>query len=770
VLIIISTLGCVKMFSCKKCQEPLYILNADMQDHILTLETQCMNGHKSARRLAEHQIQDVGPEIFKKIFICTECGSNMTLIDTIVQGTKTEGIFLCPRHGIQRRDFPREFLSTIQLVAADVDSPSAIIDSFRCSQCGLVYAISEIEQRRGILEVDVRCANGHKASRYLPGDLESSFLKRILQRVVHCDKCGLPGHISNIEERGNSARVYSACPVHGVTKKDLPASLLDSLSEAVSEIPEDAVLRATLTAHECRQPLAIRSIEDDKSGYKLKCVCPGTKLVTDRALPLTWNDAVANRITTAMLTCDECGHLTHILNKRKSAKKVSFQIVCPIHGVMLREATPSIFDIISDHEPSIDRLPSIVRSLSCEKCNMPLSLRDVEERRGLVEFEVECRNGHRSKRLFKPELETETLVDLYKRFFQCPDCYEPLDLVYVEPGVREDRVVQLCPIHGKYVLDIPPDHAKAMQRAYDEIKSDKAKPPVEVSEPESPETLEVEVESIDSTDGDVKVMRGCEIVGGKFDYKVKVVNDSGYVITNVTVNIVAFPIDCMELAGESVKSISRIEVGGFRSPQFTFYPTKDCVQGKVVAAVSYIDFLDQLHTMSVEPYLIRSVCDLLTPSKKTSTEFNLLLTSLEKTQQEQTLDWNAKILFTKAEKILPTKNFHVVDTEEHVIAGEFIGTLRGYAEGKYTKKKIAVVLLITGPENGRHAVVQLEALGEDVSMLPTTIDELADTMDSWVCLRCGAPLETDQVEEMGKRLPIRCKYCTHTLTIALYLQ
>ncbi|MFW9809702.1 MAG: hypothetical protein ACFFE6_10030, partial [Candidatus Thorarchaeota archaeon] len=258
--------------------------------------------------------------------------------------------------------------------------------------------------------------------------------------------------------------------------------------------------------------------------------------------------------------------------------------------------------------------------------------------------------------------------------------------------------------------------------------------------------------------------------GGKFDYKVKIKNDSGYVITNVTVSIVAYPQDCMELAGETVKTISRIEVGGFRSPQFTLYPTKDCVQGKVVATVSYIDFLDQLHTVNVEPYLIRSVCDLLQPLKETSDAFELVLTGLEKTQQEQTLDWNPQVLYTKAEKILPAKNFHIIDADEEIIAGEFIGTIRGYAEGKYTQNKVAVILLISGPENGRHANVRVEALGEDAAMLPTTIDELADTMDSWVCLRCGAPLEVEQVEEMGKRFPIRCKYCTHTLTIALYMQ
>ncbi|MFW9769291.1 MAG: hypothetical protein ACFFEM_10760, partial [Candidatus Thorarchaeota archaeon] len=317
--------------------------------------------------------------------------------------------------------------------------------------------------------------------------------------------------------------------------------------------------------------------------------------------------------------------------------------------------------------------------------------------------------------------------------------------------------------------DIPPDHAEAMQMAYDEMQEDKVKPPTEAPEPKPAETLEVSDEPAGVNHG-VQVLRGCEIVGGKFDFKVKVKNDSGYVITNVTVSMIAYPRDCMELAGENVKTISRIEVGGFRSPQFTLYPTKDCVQGKVVATVSYIDFLDQLHTVNVEPFLIRSVCDLLQPLKETSRTFELVLMGLEKTQQEQTLDWNAQVLYTKAEKILPAKNFHIVDAEEKLVSGEFIGTIRGYAEGKYTQKKVAVVLLISGPENGRHSTVRVEALGEDVSMLPTTIDELADTMDSWVCLRCGAPLEIEQVEKLGRRLPVRCKYCTHSLTIALYLQ
>ena len=265
------------MFSCKRCGDPLYIRRAELKEKILTMEVQCIRGHKSIRRLSEHQAKDMAPEVFKRLYTCTECGSNMTHIEERGRGNNIESIFLCPIHGPQKREFPRSYHAIVELAGADVDSPRSIIDSFRCPQCGLVYAVNEIDQRRGVIEVETRCANGHKATRYLPSSLETSLLKNILQRVVHCDRCGLPGHIIEVERSDNTARLTIACPIHGTTKKELLSTQVDLLQEAVSEIPEDAVVKATLTSHDCRRTLAIRSIEESKQGYKLKCVCPGTK-------------------------------------------------------------------------------------------------------------------------------------------------------------------------------------------------------------------------------------------------------------------------------------------------------------------------------------------------------------------------------------------------------------------------------------------------------------------------------------------------------------
>ena len=278
--------------------------------------------------------------------------------------------------------------------------------------------------------------------------------------------------------------------------------------------------------------------------------------------------------------------------------------------------------------------------------------------------------------------------------------------------------------------------------------------------PVAPKTVPVEKK--------VAALRGCQAVGGQFEYKVKIKNDTNSVITNVNVTIVAFPSDCMEIVGPTSKTISRIEPDGFRSPQFIFSPTKDCVEGRIQASVTYIDYQDKPHTIHVEPYTIRSVCDLLKPLETTMDEFDLMLFDMETTTDERMMDWNPQVLFSKAEKLLPARNFHILDQKSDVKDGMFRGMIRGLAEGKYTGKKVAVRIHITGNAEGHQSKVIVEGLGDDIAMLPTTIEELEDGIDSWICLNCGGALDTDEVTKISSRAPVECRYCGHTLTIALY--
>jgi len=77
----------------------------------------------------------------------------------------------------------------------------------------------------------------------------------------------------------------------------------------------------------------------------------------------------------------------------------------------------------------------------------------------------------------------------------------------------------------------------------------------------------------------VKVLRGGEFIGNRMRFKVKIVNESPYIITDVTVYLLSYPKDALRFVSEDDNVFfSKIEPGGFRSPTFDFLPTQDCVK------------------------------------------------------------------------------------------------------------------------------------------------------------------------------------------------
>ena len=100
--------------------------------------------------------------------------------------------------------------------------------------------------------------------------------------------------------------------------------------------------------------------------------------------------------------------------------------------------------------------------------------------------------------------------------------------------------------------------------------------------------------------------------------------------------------------------------------------------------------------------------------------------------------------------------------------GTFRGIIRGLAEGKYTHKKVALRIGISGPVDGNESKVVVEGLGEDIAMLPTTIDEISSGIESWTCMNCGGALGVEEVQKIKEGNPLECRYCRRVMTLDLY--
>jgi hypothetical protein len=259
----------------------------------------------------------------------------------------------------------------------------------------------------------------------------------------------------------------------------------------------------------------------------------------------------------------------------------------------------------------------------------------------------------------------------------------------------------------------------------------------------------------------VKALRGGEFVGNRMRFKVKVVNETSYMITDVTIYLLSYPKEALRLAEDKDDcQFSKIEPGGFRSPTFDFLPTQDCVRGDIVAGVSYIDMTGKAHTLSTEPFVIRAVCDLLIPDQVSPEDFALKLKSHEHGEIVIKVDeWTPEEMFEKAFRITDESNFFEVSSEMDVKEGIVFGKITGMAKGKYTGKSIGVQITVTGPSGKRGASCTIRVSGEDQAMILPAIDDLKERLSAWLCPMCSSPLTLDNVARLREGEVVECPFC-----------
>lgn len=262
-------------------------------------------------------------------------------------------------------------------------------------------------------------------------------------------------------------------------------------------------------------------------------------------------------------------------------------------------------------------------------------------------------------------------------------------------------------------------------------------------------------------DSKVKALRGGEFIGNRMRFKVKVVNDSEYMITDVRVYLLSFPKTSLRLASDDDCQFSKIEPGGFRSPTFDFVPTQDCVRGNVVAGISYMDMHGNPHTLSTKPFVIKSVCDLLLPDQVSPEDFELKLNEQEHGEIViKVNEWTPKEMFDKAIRIVDESNFFEVDSNFEETDGIVYASISGLAKGKYTGKSVGVQINITGPSGVKGARCTLRVSGEDQAMILPAIDDLRERLSAWLCPMCGSALTLQNVEDLREGKVITCPFCS----------
>ncbi|MHA2023878.1 MAG: hypothetical protein ACTSWQ_09480, partial [Candidatus Thorarchaeota archaeon] len=282
--------------------------------------------------------------------------------------------------------------------------------------------------------------------------------------------------------------------------------------------------------------------------------------------------------------------------------------------------------------------------------------------------------------------------------------------------------------------------------------------------PALPPTLPPDEPEASILDDGVQALRGAEFVGNRLRFKVKVLNNTPNVITDVTVTLSSYPRDSLKLEGDISRIVPKIDPKGFRSPSFEFLPTQDCVRGNLVASVSYVDHWGGTHSLTTEPYTIRAVCDLLTPESISPNDFDLKLTDFD--HGEITLrveEWLPDEMHSKTLKVLETSNFFQVSSKTEEVGEHIESRVTGWAKGKYTGKNIGIEITVTGQSGVKGATCKIRMSGEDDAMIMPAIDEIGKNLSAWLCPMCGGRLPVVSVKVLKAGESIACPFCGVTI-------
>ncbi len=236
-----------------------------------------------------------------------------------------------------------------------------------------------------------------------------------------------------------------------------------------------------------------------------------------------------------------------------------------------------------------------------------------------------------------------------------------------------------------------------------------------------------------------------------FTYKVKMKNESKYVISNIQVVITSI-LPGLELISEQVVNYSDLNISSFVSPSFKFAAMESCVGNKIEGLVNFRDYKGKSRTIQIKPFEIKYVCNLLIPKSISEQNYEQKTAIME--EKKMIFDCNLPPYELEKEltKILQNNNFFLLDKTPESQDADF-RKLKGYAEGKYDKKDVALNLFMQKITDNTSKLI-IRAMSDREEKI---IDLLKD-----ISMKCNA---IKIAPEYSGPLEITCKNCDYTIIL-----
>ncbi len=240
-----------------------------------------------------------------------------------------------------------------------------------------------------------------------------------------------------------------------------------------------------------------------------------------------------------------------------------------------------------------------------------------------------------------------------------------------------------------------------------------------------------------------------------FHFKVKVKNKSKFVVTKIQIILTSIPPGLISKSDNY--KIEILNPNSFESPTFRFTAKDSCVGDFIKGLVIFTDHMGNQQTITIKPFRIEYVCNLLVPKSITEEDFEINTAIME----EKKMIFDCNLAPDKLESeiidILEQNNFYILKNPQRLENPDF-KKLSAYAEGKYDKQDVALSIIMQRIEDQANKLIikTLSNKGEKI------IDILKDISVKCDSLKSGS--------KNSLQSEIICKNCDHIITLTNYMK
>ena len=229
------------------------------------------------------------------------------------------------------------------------------------------------------------------------------------------------------------------------------------------------------------------------------------------------------------------------------------------------------------------------------------------------------------------------------------------------------------------------------------------------------------------TSNDVYVRCSYTASADMLEFRVTVSNNSIDPIQDVTVTLLSFPPDSLELTSNRINRIDEItSQGSDDSTVYIFRKTGENIEGEVITSLIFTDLLGERVSAKSGNCLIRSFFDQIETLDIDAAEFRHVKKQMHQWSREHAIAMDPQLLTGLLYDLAEKNNLSLFSEDSSQREGMFLGTIATGGKGSIKGSRIVVLFTVIGKIDDDLARIRVDVYSDDPEILHSAASQIYD--------------------------------------------